>query len=45
MSIQTAQQRIMSRAVGEGTEKGAEVTVYYTDEAVKKIAHFFDFFA
>jgi hypothetical protein len=31
----------MGRAVGEGTEKGARVTVYYTDEAGKKIAHFF----
>src|SRR6516225_4385571 len=26
--------------VGKGTEKGAKVTVYYTEEAGKKIAHF-----
>jgi hypothetical protein len=28
--------------VGKGTEKGAKVTVYYTEEAGKKIAHFFE---
>jgi hypothetical protein len=30
-----------NRAVGTGTEKGAKVTVYYTEESGKKIAHFF----
>ena len=30
------------KAVGEGTEKGAKITVYYTEEAGKKIAHFFE---
>jgi hypothetical protein len=28
-------------AVGKGTEKGAKVTVLYTEDAGKKIAHFF----
>lgn len=32
----------MGKAVGQGTEKGAKVTVYYTEEAGKKIAHFFE---
>jgi len=27
--------------VAEGAEKSAKVTVYYTEEAGKKIAHFF----
>jgi hypothetical protein len=31
----------MGEAVGAGTEKGAKVTVYYTEESGKKIAHFF----
>jgi hypothetical protein len=31
------------KAVGKGTEKGAKVTVYYTEETGKKIAHFFEF--
>jgi hypothetical protein len=31
----------MGEAVGEGTKKGAKVTVYYTEESGKKIAHFF----
>jgi hypothetical protein len=31
----------MGKAIGEGTEKGAKVTVYYTEETGKKIAHFF----
>ena len=31
------------QAVGKGTEKGAKVTVYYTEETGKKIAHFFEF--
>jgi hypothetical protein len=33
----------VGKAVGKGTEKSAKVTVYYTDEAGKKIAHFFRF--
>jgi hypothetical protein len=32
----------MGKAVGKGSEKGAKVTVYYTEETGKKIAHFFD---
>jgi hypothetical protein len=28
--------------IGKGTEKGAKVTVYYTDDAGKKVAHFFE---
>jgi arginine repressor len=32
----------MGQAVGAGTEKGAKVTVYYTEETGKKIAHFFE---
>jgi arginine repressor len=32
----------IGKAVGAGTEKGAKVTVYYTEEAGKKVAHFFD---
>jgi preprotein translocase subunit YajC len=31
----------MGEATGEGVEKGGKVTVYYTEEAGKKIAHFF----
>jgi arginine repressor len=31
----------MGEAVGAGTAKGAKVTVYYTEETGKKIAHFF----
>jgi hypothetical protein len=30
------------KTVGKGTEKGAKITVYYTEEAGKKIAHFFE---
>jgi hypothetical protein len=30
-------------AVGKGTVKGAKVTVYYTEESGKKVAHFFGF--
>jgi hypothetical protein len=33
----------MGEAVGAGAEKGAKVTVYYTEESGKKIAHFFGF--
>jgi arginine repressor len=32
----------MGKGVGAGTEKGAKVTVYYTEETGKKIAHFFE---
>jgi len=32
----------MGKAVGKGTEKGTKVTVYYTEGAGKKIAHFFE---
>jgi preprotein translocase subunit YajC len=31
----------LGKAVGKGTEKGAKVTVYYTEEGGKKTAHFF----
>jgi arginine repressor len=31
----------IGKTVGEGAEKGAKVTVYYTEEGPKKIAHFF----
>jgi hypothetical protein len=31
----------MGKAVGAGTEKGAKVMAYYTDEAGKRVAHFF----
>jgi len=30
------------KGVGKGTEKAAKVTVYYTESAGKKIAHFFE---
>jgi hypothetical protein len=33
--------RATLRAV-KGTEKGAKVTVYYTESAGKKVAHFFE---
>jgi hypothetical protein len=33
----------VGKAVGKGTAKSARVTVYYTDDAGKKIAHFFRF--
>jgi hypothetical protein len=32
----------MGKATGKGVEKGAKVTVYYTEETGKKIAHFFE---
>lgn len=32
------------KGVGKGTEKSAKVTVYYTEESGKKIAHFFEKF-
>ena len=28
--------------IGEGMEKGAKVTVHYTEDAGKKVAHFFE---
>jgi len=28
--------------IGKGTEKGSKVTVYYTEESGKKVAHFFE---
>lgn len=31
----------MGKAIGKGTEKGTKVTVYYTEEGSKKVAHFF----
>jgi hypothetical protein len=33
----------VGKDVGKGTEKSAKVTVYYTEEAGKKVAHFFKF--
>jgi hypothetical protein len=33
----------MGKAVGTGTEKGAKVTVYYTEEGGKKVARFLGF--
>jgi len=33
----------VGKDVGKGTEKGSKVTVYYTEESGKKIAHFFGF--
>ena len=32
----------IGKAAGKGSEKVAKVTVYYTEEAGKKIAHFFE---
>lgn len=32
---------ISAKEIGKGTDKGAKVTVYYTESAGKKIAHFF----
>lgn len=31
----------IGEATGKGVEKGTKVTVYYTEEAGKKVAHFF----
>jgi hypothetical protein len=33
--------RDTAKGIGEGTEKTAKVTVYYTEEGGKKVAHFF----
>jgi preprotein translocase subunit YajC len=32
---------VAAKDIGKGTEKGAKVTVYYTESAGKKVAHFF----
>ena len=32
----------MREKYGEGMEKGAKVTVYYSEDAGKKVAHFFE---
>ena len=32
----------VGKETGKGIEKGTKVTVYYTEEAGKKIAHFFE---
>ena len=34
--------KVAAVGAGKGTEKGAKVTVYYTEKAGKKIAHFFE---
>jgi preprotein translocase subunit YajC len=31
-----------AKAIGKGTDKSAKVTVYYTESAGKKVAHFFE---
>ena len=33
--------RDTAKGIGEGTEKAAKVTVYYTEEGGRKVAHFF----
>lgn len=33
---------LSAQDIGKGTEKGAKVTVYYTETASKKVAHFFE---
>jgi hypothetical protein len=33
---------VSAKDIGKGTEKGAKVTVYYTESAGKKVAHFFE---
>ena len=32
----------VGKETGKGIDKGAKVTVYYTEEAGEKIAHFFE---
>ena len=32
----------LAEEIGKGTDKGAKVTVYYTETAGKKVAHFFE---
>ena len=34
--------KVAADDAGKGTEKGAKVTVYYTEKAGKKVAHFFE---
>jgi hypothetical protein len=34
--------KIAAEDAGKGTEKGAKVTVYYTEKSGKKVAHFFE---
>ena len=33
---------VSAEEIGKGTDKGAKVTVYYTESAGKKVAHFFE---
>lgn len=33
---------VTAKDIGKGTDKGAKVTVYYTEGAGKKVAHFFE---
>ncbi len=33
---------VTAKDIGKGTDKGAKVTVYYTETAGKKVAHFFE---
>jgi hypothetical protein len=33
---------VAAEDIGKGTEKGTKVTVYYTEDAGKKVAHFFE---
>ena len=33
---------VSAEEIGKGTEKGAKVTVYYTESAGKGVAHFFE---
>jgi hypothetical protein len=33
---------VSAQDIGKGTDKGAHVTVYYTESAGKKVAHFFE---
>ena len=33
---------VVGKDIGKGAEKGGKVTVYYTEQAGKKIAHFFE---
>jgi hypothetical protein len=33
--------RDTAKDIGKGTEKAAKVTVYYTEEGGRKVAHFF----
>jgi len=33
---------VSAKEIGKGTDKGAKVTVYYTESAGKRVAHFFE---